>query len=212
MFGDSIAQTTEPGVVAAFSAAGVTVVEAAFPGVGLVNIPGMGEFAHIITTIADAHPQLVLLQLSPWDAQFGEDHQFQALTTLHQVVVDAHAQLAIMPMPPLRSDQVVAGIDGLVAAARRAALTWPADVVYLDTNVLWGDHFQADINGDHVPERMYDGVHLCASGSALVGAWLVNAVAGLFDGITPAPVAEWANGDWVNRPMYNNPPGACAAV
>ncbi len=212
MFGDSVAETTEPGVAAAFLPSGVTLVRGSLAGVGLVNQPGYGEFPHIITLINASHPQIVIIQLSTWDASFGGDRQFAALASLHDIVAAAHAQLVILPVPPMRSDQTVAGVDVLADAAIRVASAWPDDVVFLDSRVVWGQGYSADLNGDHVPERMWDGVHLCASGAAMVGAWLVGEIAARFDGVTPTPPALWINGSWVNDPAYNTPPGACARV
>ena len=212
MFGDSVAETTEPGIAAAFLPSGIALVRGSLAGVGLVNQPGYGEFPHIIDVIAASHPQIVVIQLSTWDAAAGGDRQFAALAALHDIVSAANAQLVILPVPPMRSDQTVAGVDALADAAVRAAATWPDDIEFLDSRIVWGQRYSADLNGDHVPERMWDGVHLCASGAAMVGAWLVGEIAARFDGVTAMPPASWVNGLWLNDPAYNSPPGACAPV
>jgi peptidoglycan/LPS O-acetylase OafA/YrhL len=211
-FGDSIAYTTEPGVFAAFDAAGVKVMSAAGPGVGLVKFSNYFDFLNTNKTVLNAHPWLALVQLSVWDAPYGEQTNYASLTLLHQYIVDRHGQMAIMTPPPLRADQVRPGIDTLSAAAQHVAADSPQTVILLDSSTVWGPTFSADLNGDHVPERMYDGVHICPSGAALVGAWMVSALAPYFDDLTPAPVTSWAGGDWTHNPIYSSPPGTCAAV
>lgn len=212
MFGDSIAYTTAPGIQAAFEAAGVTFMSAAGPGLGLVKFTNHLEYLRSIAPIIDSHPFLILVQLSVWDAPYGEQTQYQALTLLHQYIADHHGQMAIVSPPPLRPDQDKGGYDALLAAAQHVARDSPNDVVVLDSSEVWGHKYNPDLNGDHVPERMYDGVHICPSGAALVGAWLVASLAPYFNGITPAPVASWAGGAWTNHPIYSSPPGTCAAV
>jgi hypothetical protein len=212
LFGDSIAYTTAPGIEAAFQAAGVSVLSAAGPGVGLLNNAGFFDFLHNIDANTYAQSVLVVVQLSVWDAKFGEEQQYQALSLLHQFLLDRHAQLAIITPPPLRPDQDKGGYDALAAAAQRVVRDWPTDVTFFDSSEVWGKRYNADLNNDHVPERMYDGVHICPSGAALVGAWLVASTARVYDGILPADVTAWAAGSWTQNPIYSSPPGTCAAV
>jgi peptidoglycan/LPS O-acetylase OafA/YrhL len=212
LFGDSIAYTTAPAIVAAFQAGGMSVESAAGPGVGLINRSGQFDFLDTVSPAIDGQTILVVVQLSVWDAKYGEQSEYDALTLLHQFVVDRHGQLVILSAPPLRADQDKGGQQGLIAAARHVERDWPGNVSYLDASDVWGDHYVADLNGDHVPERMYDGVHMCASGAALVGAWLVAEIAERFDGIKPAALADWAGGAWTQNPIYSTPAGACAAV
>ena len=112
----------------------------------------------------------------------------------------------------MRPDQSKHGTSELYDIGQRIATEHPATVTFLDTAAVWTDRYSADLNGDHVPERMYDGVHMCASGAALVSAWLVEQMSRLFDGISPASVASWAGGQWTQNPIYNSPAGTCAAV
>ncbi len=210
--GDSIAYTAAPGIEAAFQAAGVPVVSGAAPGIGLIKFSNYFDFLRTAGPVIDGHSFLVLLQLSVWDIQYGQEKQYAALTLLHQFIVDRGGQMAIMSPPPMRADQTKGDDAVLIAAAQRLANDFPSDVIFLDASAVWGHDYRADLNADHVPERMYDGVHICASGAALLGAWLVASVAQAVDGMTPAPVQSWAGAEWTKHPIYDSPPGTCAAV
>jgi hypothetical protein len=212
LFGDSIAYTTWPGLEAALKAAGATLHSAAGPGVRLTGTSAYFDYLNSIEKSVDGHTLLVMVQLSVWDAQFDPTEQYNSLLLLHQFVVDRGAQMVITPPPPMRPDQSKKGTSELYDIGKRIATENPDTVTFLDTAAVWTDRYSADLNGDHVPERMYDGVHMCASGAALVSAWLVEQMSRLFDGITPAPVASWAGGPWTQNPIYDSPPGTCAAV
>jgi peptidoglycan/LPS O-acetylase OafA/YrhL len=212
LFGDSIAYTTQPGLQAALSAAGATLHSAAGPGVRLTGTSAYFDYLSSLANTVDSHTLLVMVQLSVWDAQFDPAEQYNSLVLLHQFIVDRGAQMIITPPPPMRPDQSKHGTSELNNIGRRIAAEHPATVTFLDTAAVWSDRYAADLNGDHVPERMYDGVHMCASGAALVSAWLVEQMSLLFDGISPAPVAAWAGGPWTQNPIYDSPAGTCAAV
>ncbi len=55
--------------------------------------------------------------------------------------------------------------------------------------------------------RKLDEIHLCASGSARIGAVVSEDFASIF-GLT-APPPSWVKGAWSNDPDFNDPPGAC---
>jgi hypothetical protein len=82
----------------------------------------------------------------------------------------------------------------------------------LDSSGAWGDVFSLDLGDDGAPDRKPDGVHVCPQGAARFAAWLVGELDRLFDGLSPAPPAVWAAGDWVTDPHYDTPVGACAPV
>ena len=212
LFGDSIAYTTRPGLEAALGAAGATLHSAAGPGVRLTGTSAYFDYLSSLANTVDNHTLLVMVQLSVWDAQSDPAEQYNSLVLLHQFIVDRGARMIITPPPPMRPDQSKHGTSELNNIGRRIAAEHPATVTFLDTAAVWSDRYAADLNGDHVPERMYDGVHMCASGAALVSAWLVEQMSLLFDGISPAPVAAWAGGPWTQNPIYDSPAGTCAAV
>jgi len=212
LFGDSIAYTTRPGLEAALGAAGATLHSAAGPGVRLTGTSTYFDYLSGLANTVDSHTLLVMVQLSIWDAQFDPTEQYNSLVLLHQFIVDRGAQMIITPPPPMRPDQSKHGTSELYDIGLRIATEHPATVTFLDTAAVWTDRYSADLNGDHVPERMYDGVHMCASGAALVSAWLVEQMSQLFDGISSAPVASWAGGPWTQNPIYDSPAGTCAAV
>ncbi len=70
--------------------------------------------------------------------------------------------------------------------------------------------FVQDVNGDKVPERKPDGVHVCPSGAAMYALWLTDQLQQRFADFVPAPAAEWATGEWVDDPRYTQPEGICA--
>ena len=212
LFGDSIAYTTRPGLEAALGAAGATLHSAAGPGVRLTGTSAYFDYLSGLDKAVDGHTLLVLVQLSVWDAQFDPTEQYNSLVLLHQFIVDRGAQMIITPPPAIRADQSKHGTSELYDIGKRIATEHPDTVTFLDTAAVWTHRYSADLNDDHVPERMYDGVHMCASGAALVSAWLVEQMSRLFDGISPAPVASWAGGPWTHNPIYDSPPGTCAAV
>ena len=80
----------------------------------------------------------------------------------------------------------------------------------LNSDGAWGPVFAQDVNGDNIPERKPDGVHICPSGAAMYAVWLMNELQQRFEGFVPSPPADWASGDWVNDPRYLNPTGICA--
>ena len=67
--------------------------------------------------------------------------------------------------------------------------------------------FAQDINGDKVPERKPDGVHVCPSGAAMYAIWLMNELQQRFDRLRAVTAAEWATGEWVDDPRYTEAGG-----
>ena len=88
----------------------------------------------------------------------------------------------------------------------------PDQVFVLNTDDVWGPVFVQDVNGDKVPERKPDGVHVCPSGAAMFTLWLNDQLQQRIADYVPAATADWATADWVNDPRYTNPEGICAAL
>ena len=59
----------------------------------------------------------------------------------------------------------------------------PGQVIVLNTDDIWGPVFIEDVNGDKVPERKPDGVHVCPSGAAMYAIWLMDELQQRFDGL-----------------------------
>ena len=82
----------------------------------------------------------------------------------------------------------------------------------MNTDDIWGPEFVQDFNGDKVPERKPDGVHVCPSGAAMYAIWLMDELQQRFADFIPVPPSEWATGEWVEDPRYTQPTGICAAL
>ena len=209
--GDSVAFDSALGVDAALKAAGLDASDATYFGVGLVPDKGIDPMKVFVDPVLERRPDLVLFQISGWDAFFTPDEQRTGFDAYTSAVLATGAALVFVTPPPTDPDKpdVEQHFEVMLGFARDLAAQRPGEAWVLDADALWGA-FAYDINGDGVPERKPDGVHVCPQGSALLGNWLAYELAILFDGITPAPPADWAGGDWVNDQRYDNPAGACA--
>ena len=135
------------------------------------------------------------------------------LRTFTDFVLGQGARLAFLTVLPLRADhQDPANLGALPGIMHDIADQHPGEVIVLNTDEVWGPVFVQDVNGDKVPERKPDGVHVCPSGAAMFALWLNNQLQQRFAGFVPAPTAAWATADWVNDPRYTNPVGICAAL
>jgi hypothetical protein len=210
--GDSIAFTTAPGLVAAMGAIGVTVYDGSYPGVGMLNATGPAFFEQLTNRVASQHPDLVIFQLSTWDEPFGEDAIYLGLNRVRDITTAAGAHLLLLPVPPLRADQDKNGFRNDTGAAQRLAADDPADVSFLSTTSLWGSSFEADLDGDHVPERLGDGVHLCPSGSARFAIWLITQLQSDYSNLSVADPNTWAIGDWTQDQRYDRVDGGCSLL
>ena len=73
----------------------------------------------------------------------------------------------------MRADhQDPANLGALTGIMRDIAGEHPGQVIVLDSDEVWGPVFTQDVNGDKVPERKPDGVHVCPSGAAMYAIWL----------------------------------------
>ena len=211
-FGDSIAFTTSLGLAAAMKAIGVDVVDSSFPGVGLLNETGPASFAKITDLTDTLHPQLLILQMSTWDEPFGVDAIYTAIARIRDITSAVGAHLLLLPVPPLRADQDHSGYQSDFDAAQKLATDDPANVSFLDTASFWGSTFELDMDGDKIPERMGDGVHLCPSGTAKFAIWLITQLSTRYANVTVADPALWATGDWTLDSRYTRTPGACSVL
>ncbi|MCU1394589.1 MAG: hypothetical protein JWM34_3017, partial [Ilumatobacteraceae bacterium] len=211
-FGDSIAFTTSLGFIAAMKAINIEVIDSSFPGVGLLNDTGPADFKKITDLTGSEHPDLLIMEMSTWDEPFGVDAIYDALARVRDIAKFSGARLLLLPVPPLTPERTDHGYVDDTAAAKKIAADDPADVTFLDTSPFWGPDFVADMNGDHIPERMDDGVHLCPSGSALFAIWLVTQLESMYSNVTLADVSTWAAGDWTQDIRYSRTPGGCALL
>src|SRR4029079_16430997 len=129
--------------------------------------------AEIDQAVVDKKPDLVLYQASLWD--YGSRDQQEAAYGAFADSVLAHgARLAFITMPPLRDDHRDPQLETLAVIMREIADQHPSQVAVLNGNSTWGPLFTQYVNGDKVPERKPDGVHVCPSGAAMYAIWLMD--------------------------------------
>jgi len=214
--GDSLAFDQAPAVVAALQAAGVTVVDSSQVGGRLTAYDdGRDPLGRLVAGFAadpaDQPVDLVIHQLTVWDAAADPVSQQQALAALADLAAANGARLVLLTAPVVAPDMAEPGMADLVANAEQLAAASGGQVVVVDQTPVFGDEFAYDLDGDGVPERKPDGVHVCPSGAARVAAWLIPELAFRFNGIAVVPPSAWVEGPWSQDPRFNDPPGACMA-
>jgi peptidoglycan/LPS O-acetylase OafA/YrhL len=210
MTGDSIAFDEWPAVAAAMDASKITIGSYVAPGAGLLDT--VYDSSTIIEkAIADFHPDLVFYQGSLWDVGTPAQ-QRAAFDQFADFVLGTGARLAFITLPPLRADQTRAPLATVPGIMQEVADQHPGHVFVLNSDGAWGPTFTQDVNGDKVPERKPDGVHVCPSGAAMYALWLMGELQQRFVDFVPAPPAEWATAKWVDDPRYNKPSGICAKL
>jgi hypothetical protein len=205
--GDSVAFDEEPALLAAFGASGVTASLDAFPGAGIA-IAGDDPIATFRQHVQQEHPDVVVYQLSVWDVT-AEPVQRARYREFTDMVLASGAALVFVTPPPIRADQQNPALARLPGIAADMVAISPARVVLLDSVAVWGSTYAQDLNGDKIPERKPDGVHICPSGAARFAVWLLDALATRF-AFTPAPAAQWATLAWTKDVRYRTPAGICA--
>ena len=211
MVGDSMAFDEWPAVASAMYAGRIAIGGYVSPGAGLLDTR-YDSTTEIDKMIVDFKPDLVLYQGSLWDSGTAEA-QRAAYATFTDFVLGHGARLALITIPPLRADhQDPANLGALTGIMHEIAGRHPDQVFVLDSDEIWGPVFAQDINGDKVPERKPDGVHVCPSGAAIYALWLTSQLQQRFADFVPAPPQAWATADWINDPRYTQPEGICATL
>lgn len=207
--GDSGAFEEAPALSAALAATGVSMRFAGYPGTGIAPQPK--RWSVFVQPVLDHRPDVVIFQLSGWDSHFSLDEQRNAFDTYTDAVLGTGAAMVFVAPPPVDTSHVRYNVTVMLALAKQLAQARPHDVVVLDSLSFWGQ-FAYDIEGDGIPDRKPDGTHLCPQGAAKYANWLTAQLAEYFDGIDPAPPADWASGPWTTDQRYDNPLGACVAL
>ena len=210
LLGDSVLFDSSPGVVAALESSGLTILNNSFPGAGILS--DQIDVGPLYTeSLATFQPDLVIYQFSLWD-RGTPDEQFAAYEAFAAQVNAAGAQLLFLTEPPIRTDLSGGAMAQLPDVAARVVAEDPTRRAFVDSSAVWGTEFLIDIDGDSVPERKPDGVHVCASGSARLAAWLLGELTARYQGLTPTDPAAWAAGAWTTDKRYTTPAGICAVV
>ncbi len=211
LVGDSIAFDVWPAVAAAMLAGNISIGGYVSPGAGLLDTL-YDSSTEIGDKVVDFKPDLVLYQGSLWDTG-TPGAQRVAYQQFTDMVLGQGSRLAFITIPPLRADHQDPGhLGALTGIMHEIADEHPGQVIVLDSDEVWGPVFTQDVNGDKVPERKPDGVHVCPSGAAMYAVWLTDQLQQRFADFVPAPLAQWATGDWIDDPRYTQPEGICAAL
>ena len=211
--GDSVAYDMWPAIEAELNAAKVAVHSGAFGGVGIVptdiNTTPLQSLAIELDFYAT---DLLILQLSVWDAQQDDDKQKAAFVDLARFVTDRNLRLAFVSFPSIAAERSEPGQVSLEDKARAIAEQSDGSIIYLDQRSVLSDVFTLDIDGDGNPERKRDGIHVCPTGALRSARWLIQELSTRFEGIVPPIDDTWVTGDWAKDSRYDSPPGACAPL
>ena len=211
--GDSVAYDMWPAIEAELNAGNVTVHSGAFGGVGIVPTDANTTPLQSLAVELDRYAvDLLILQLSVWDAQQDDDRQQAALDDLVTFVTERNLRLVLVSFPSIAPDRSEPGQTSLEDKARAIADQSDGSIIYLDQRSVLGDVFIRDIDGDGNPERKRDGIHVCPTGALRSAQWLIQELSTHFEGITPPSDDSWATGDWAQDSRYDSPPGACAPL
>lgn len=212
-YGDSVAADIWPPLSAALTAGEIDAHSGAFGGVGLTVRDGVPDPIGRIAGFLDEHdPDLLVMQLSLWDAYESPADQRAGLESLVAMTGERSVPLVLITIPVRSPEEADPGEAAFIARARDVASRHPERVMVLDIAEVFGDDFGLDIDGDGNPERKRDGVHLCPTGALAVTFWLVKQLSLHIDGIAMPDTSDWVLGDWRSDERYDNPPGACAGL
>jgi len=211
-YGDSIASDFWPAVNAAFAASNIPVETGAFGGVGLIpRDDNLNPISSLEERLIAVSPELLIVQLSVWDAEQDAVEQLEALENLQALAERQGIRVFIISFPVIVSDRTNPGQKLLEMRARDFALN-TKNLVYIDQSPAFGSKFSLDIDGDGIPERKRDGVHVCPTGALVYTQWLIGEMTRMYPKVTFATTAQWAFGDWRLDDRYDSPAGACAAL
>ena len=211
--GDSVAYDMWPAIEAELNAAKVTVHSGAFGGVGIVPTDVNKTPLQSLAIELDFYAtDLLILQLSVWDAQQDDDKQRAAFVDLARFVADRNLRLAFVSFPSIAAERSGPGQVSLEDKARAIAEQSDGSIIYLDQRSVLSDVFTLDIDGDGNPERKRDGIHVCPTGALRSAQWLIQELSTRFEGIVPPIDDSWVTGEWAKDSRYDSPPGACAPL
>ena len=211
--GDSVAYDMWPAIGAVLQAANVTANSGAFGGVGIIPTEVNTTPLQSLAVELDRYAvDLLILQLSVWDAQQDNSKQQAALDDLVTFVTERNLHLVFVSFPSIAPDRSEPGQTSLEDKARAVANQSDGSIIYLDQRSVLGEVFTLDIDGDGNPERKRDGIHVCPTGALRSAQWLIQELSTHFEGITPPSDDSWATGDWAQDSRYDSPPGACAPL
>jgi peptidoglycan/LPS O-acetylase OafA/YrhL len=198
--GDSVALFSALPVVEAFANAGIEVENRTFAGQSLAN-------PVVLDVVAQSGADLSIWHLSLWDTGDPAD-----VRRHHERFVEASlaigADVVFVDRPPVRDDLETAERQLPRQIAAELAEADPR-VHLLDPSTLWGGRVVLDSDGDGLPERFRDEVHVCPQGSARWTAWLLEKLSFRYEAVTPGDPAGWIDAAWLDSPHWAANPGQC---
>lgn len=211
--GDSVAYDMWPAIEAATEAGGLSAESGAFGGVGLIpQGSGPTPIESLRLTLDRERPDLLILQLSVWDAQQSTVDQRAALEELRLLAVERGQRILLLSFPTFSPERTESAQESLETLAIATAAASPDLIRYADQTSALGEVFDVDIDDDGNPERKRDGIHVCPTGALRSAQWLVGFLASHYSGVTPAATDDWILGPWSADERYDSPPGACARL
>jgi peptidoglycan/LPS O-acetylase OafA/YrhL len=196
-YGDSIASDFWPAVNAAFAASNIPIDTGAFGGVGLIpRDDNPNPISSLEERLIEVNPDLLIVQLSVWDAERSAIEQIDALENLEALAERQALQVFIISFPVIISDRTNPGQKLLEMRARDFTLN-TENLIFLDQSPALGSKFSLDIDRDGIPERKRDGVHVCPTGALVFTQWLIGEMTRLYPRISFAATPQWAFGDWM---------------
>ena len=211
--GDSVAYDMWPGVEAALLASGLEARSGAFGGVGLIpESSGPTPIEMLGLTLDELRPDLLILQLSVWDAKQSEESQRAALEELRLLAVERDQRILLLSLPTFSPERTEPGQDLLEKNAMTIAATSPELIRFADQTSALGEIFYVDVDDDGNPERKRDGIHVCPTGAIRSAQWLVSFLAANYSGVSAIVSNDWTLGTWSTDARYDSPPGACARL
>jgi hypothetical protein len=214
IIGDSGMFDASPAVVALYRALGTTtVVNVAFPGFGLTNVPAWRSSWPGI--VAANRPQLIVAMLGAWDLSYIQAHggtAYEAVLDAATAVLTAaggHILWLGVP-PPTNPANLASTVDPLLqlSAARHPGIAAYADPATVLTALNGtAPRWLPDATGHLVLVRKPDDWHFCPDGAVRMADLIGDEAAQL--GWAPAPRPGWEAGSWQSDHRYNDPPGGC---
>ncbi len=212
LLGDSGMLSLGPPLTAALEASGTSkVIQGAALGFGLTPpFPWRDAWTQ---SIAENQPDLVIMMMGGWDANFVEEQGKAAyLAVVDEAVAilsQGRAHILWLPMMPGMGKDT-SGVDAVYAelpARYPGVVRNPlvADVLRGPTGDYPKYLFSPD--GSTLVLRGGDGWHLCQDGGALLTESIMTAAARR--GWSSPPVPGWETGSWRDQPAYDDPPGGC---
>jgi peptidoglycan/LPS O-acetylase OafA/YrhL len=199
--GDSVAFFSSLPVVEAFAAAGLEAINLTEYGQSLAN-------PSVLEAVATSGAQVSVWQISLWDV--GDDAvQRSRYEAFVNASVAAGMDVIFIDQPPVLESLETDERRRIRRIVRDLAAATPERVAVLDPEPVWGRTVDRDRDGDGVPERWADEIHVCPQGAARWTAWLLSELAARYRGIEPATPSEWINGAWLDDPRWKDSLGQC---